>query len=97
MNTITIAHTMRLTAAAAHTMKLMNTRRLDKMNLLLYNILVYICLLFTGGQRLDKTKNDIHDLLMLVGIITLITFALIGCCAVCFWIKPPELYSQALA
>ena len=67
------------------------------MNLLLYNILVYICLLFNGGQRLDKTKNDIHDTLVIIGFVTLCVLAFIGFVALCFMIKPPEYYSTQLA
>ena len=68
------------------------------MNSSLYNLIVYILLLFRGGPvRLDKQRNDIHDKLVIAGFILLCVLALIGFLALCFAIKPPEYYSTPLA
>ena len=67
------------------------------MNPTIYNIIVYILLLFHGPARLDKKQNDIHDKLVLVGFIALFILAIIGFVAICFLIKPPEYYSTTLA
>lgn len=67
------------------------------MNPALYNLLVYICLLFKGTPRLDKKQNDIHDTLVIIGFVTLCVLAFIGFVALCFMIKPPEYYSTTLA
>lgn len=67
------------------------------MNTALYNLLVYICLIFKGSPRLDKTQNDIHDTLVIIGFVTLCVLAIIGFVALCFLIKPPEYYSTPLA
>ena len=67
------------------------------MNTALYNLLVYICLLFKGTPRLDKTQNDIHDQLILIGFVMLFILGIIIGCVICFYIKPPEYYSTPLA
>ena len=67
------------------------------MNTALYNLLVYICLLFKGTPRLDKKQNDIHDKLILIGFVMLFILGIIIGCAICFLIKPPEYYSTQLA
>ena len=67
------------------------------MNTALYNLLVYICLIFKGSPRLDKTQNDIHDTLVIICFVTLCVLAIIGFVALCFLIKPPEFYSTPLA
>lgn len=67
------------------------------MNPAIYNIIVYILLLFQGTARLDKKQNDIHDKLVFVGFIALFILAIIGFVAICFLIKPPEYYSTTLA
>ena len=67
------------------------------MNPLLYNLIVYICLLFKPTPRLDKQQNDIHDKLVVAGFIALFILAIIFFMAVCFMIKPPEYYSTQLA
>ena len=67
------------------------------MNTTLYNLLVYICLLFKGTPRLDKKQNDIHDKLILIGFVMLFILGILIGCAICFLIKPPEYYSTPLA
>lgn len=63
----------------------------------LYNLLVYICLLFKGTPRLDKTQNDIHDQIVLVGFVMLFVLGIIIGCAICFMLQPPSYYSAQLA
>ena len=67
------------------------------MNHALYNLLVYICLLFKGTPRLDKTQNDIHDQIVLVGLVLLFVLGIIIGCAICFMLQPPSYYSAQLA
>ena len=67
------------------------------MNHALYNLLVYICLLFKGTPRLDKTQNDIHDQIVLVGFVLLFVLVIIIGCAICFMLQPPSYYSAQLA
>ena len=67
------------------------------MNHALYNLLVYICLLFKGTPRLDKTQNDIHDQLILIGFVMLFILGIIIGCAICFMLQPPSYYSAQLA
>ena len=67
------------------------------MNPAIYNLIVYFCLLFKGTPRLDKRQNDIHDKLMLVAFLTIFALAIIGFVALCFLIKPPEVWSMDLA
>lgn len=67
------------------------------MNTALYNLLVYICLLFKGTPRLDKKQNDIHDKLILIGFVLLFILGILIGCAICFIIQPPEYYSTQLA
>ena len=69
------------------------------MNPAIYNLLVYICLLFKPNPtvRLNKQQNDIHDKLRVVVFIILFALAILGLLAFCFWIKPPEVWSMDLA
>ena len=67
------------------------------MNPAIYNLIVYILLLFRGPARLDKTRNDIHDKLVFVGFVMLFILGILIGCAICFYIKPPEYYSTQLA
>ena len=67
------------------------------MNTTLYNLLVYICLLFKGTPRLDKKKNDIHDKLILIGFVMLFILGILIGCAICFIIQPPSYFSTELA
>ena len=63
----------------------------------LQNFLAYCYMCYTGKTRLDKTQNDIHDTLVIIGFVTLCVLAFIGFVALCFLIKPPEYYSTPLA
>lgn len=67
------------------------------MNTAIYNLIVYVCLRFKGTARLDKKQNEIHEQIVLAGFILLFILAIIGLCAICFMIKPPEFYSAPLA
>lgn len=67
------------------------------MNTALYNLIVYIMISLQGTPRLDRKKNDIHDKLVFVGFVMLFILGILIGCAICFYIKPPEFYSQTLA
>jgi len=63
----------------------------------LQNFLAYCYMCYTGKARLDKTQNDIHDKLILVGFVLLFILGIIIGCAICFLIQPPSYFSTELA